>query len=148
MGQIETMLLFAVDRQGSPMEKKVLKPKGMHSPYSSYSHGFVVEGAQKLIFCAGQVAGLPDGSIFGPDDFEAQGELVMKNLREVLADAGATFGNIVKLVTYVCSPHDVKKARALIKKHFPTDPPPNTICILRGLAHPDYLLEIDATAVA
>jgi enamine deaminase RidA (YjgF/YER057c/UK114 family) len=106
-----------------------------------------VEGAQKLIFCAGQVAGLPDGTILGPDDFDAQGELVIKNLKDVLANAGATLDNVVKLVTYVCSPHDVPKARALIKKHFPVDPPPNTICILRGLAHPNYLLEIDATAV-
>ena len=47
----------------------------------------------------------------------------------------------------VCSPHDVKKVRALVKQHFPENPPANTICVLRGLAHPDYLLEIDATAV-
>jgi enamine deaminase RidA (YjgF/YER057c/UK114 family) len=130
------------------MKKTVLKPREMHNPYSSYSHGYMVEGSQKIIFCAGQVAGLPDGTILGPDDFEAQGELVMRNLAEVLAEAGTTLENVVKLVTYVCNPHDVKKARALIARHFPTDPPPNTICILRGLAHPDYLLEIDATAVA
>lgn len=129
------------------MKKTVLKPKGTHNPFSAYSHGFVVEGAQKLIFCAGQVAGLPDGTILGPDDFDAQGELVIKNLKDVLANAGATLDNVVKLVTYVCNPHDVPKARALIKKHFPVDPPPNTICILHGLAHPNYLLEIDATAV-
>jgi enamine deaminase RidA (YjgF/YER057c/UK114 family) len=54
---------------------------------------------------------------------------------------------VIKLVSYVCSPHDVKKVRALVKKHFPQNPPANTICVLRGLAHPDYLLEIDATAV-
>jgi 2-iminobutanoate/2-iminopropanoate deaminase len=130
------------------LKKTVLKPIGVHEPYSSYSHGIVVEGAQKLIFCAGQVAGLSDGARLGPDDFEAQGELVMKNLKAVLAEAGATFENVVKLVTYVCNQHDIKKARALIAQHFPTDPPPNTICILRGLAHPDHLLEIDATAVA
>jgi enamine deaminase RidA (YjgF/YER057c/UK114 family) len=50
-------------------------------------------------------------------------------------------------VSYVCNPHDVAKVRALVKKHFPHSPPANTICVLRGLAHPNYLLEIDATAV-
>ena len=62
-------------------------------------------------------------------------------------ESGATLSDVVKLVSYVCSPHDVQKLRALVQKHFPENPQANTICVLRGLAHPDYLLEIDATAV-
>jgi len=124
-----------------------LRPKGTHNPFSHYSHAVIVENPTKFIFCAGQVAGDPDGNILGPDDFEAQGELVMANLERVLAEAGAKMSDVIKLVSYVCSPHDVKKVRALVKKHFPENPPANTICVLRGLAHPDYLLEIDATAV-
>jgi enamine deaminase RidA (YjgF/YER057c/UK114 family) len=124
-----------------------LRPKNTHTPFSHYSHAVIVENPTKFIFCAGQVAGDPDGKILGPDDFDAQGELVMANLAKVLSDAGAKMTDVIKLVTYVCSPHDVKKVRALVKKHFPENPPANTICVLRGLAHPDYLLEIDATAV-
>ena len=37
--------------------------------------------------------------------------------------------------------------RLLVQRHFPENPPANTICVLRGLANPDYLVEIDATAV-
>ena len=129
------------------VRKTFNRPKDVHQPFSQYSHSVVVEGASKFIFCAGQVAGDAEGKILGPDDFEAQGELVMANLERVLREAGADLSDVVKLVSYVCSPHDVKKVRALVKKHFPTSPPANTICILRGLAHPDYLLEIDATAV-
>ena len=130
------------------MVKKMFnRPESIHTPFSHYSHSVVVEGAQKLIFCAGQVAGDEDGNILGPDDFEAQGVLVMANLRNVLAQADAKLTDVVKLVSYVCNPHDVKRVRALVKKHFPENPPANTICVLRGLAHPDYLLEIDATAV-
>lgn len=124
-----------------------LRPTNTHTPFSHYSHAVIVENPSKFIFCAGQVAGNADGKILGPDDFEAQGELVMANLQNVLADAGAKMTDVIKLVSYVCSPHDVKKVRALVKKHFPDNPPANTICVLRGLAHPDYLLEIDATAV-
>ena len=123
------------------------RPKGMHAPFSHYSHSVVVEGPHKTIYCAGQVAGDESGKILGPESFEAQGELVMTNLRRALAESGAELGNVVKLVSYICSPHDVPKVRALVKKHFPENPPANTICVLRGLAHPDYLLEIDATAV-
>ncbi|WP_417586666.1 RidA family protein [Pararhodobacter oceanensis] len=122
-------------------------PSGTHAPFSTYSHAVVVEGHQKLIFCAGQVAGDEHGNVLGPEDFEAQGELTIKNLKAVLAEANATLSDVVKLVTYVCNPHDVPKVRALIKKHFSENPPGNTICVISGLAHPDYLLEIDATAV-
>ncbi len=129
------------------VRKTFNRPKGVHQPFSQYSHSVVVEDAKKIIFCAGQVAGDADGKILGPDNFEAQGELVMENLKRVLNEAGAQLSDVVKLVSYVCSPHDVKKVRALVKKYFPESTPANTICVLRGLAHPDYLLEIDATAV-
>ena len=129
------------------VKKTFNQPEGMHTPFSQYSHSVVVEGAQKLIFCAGQVAGDEHGNILGPDDFEAQGELAMANLKSVLGQAGAELTDVVKLVSYVCSTHDIKKVRALVKKHFSENPPANTICVLRGLAYPDYLLEIDATAV-
>lgn len=123
------------------------QPEGVHTPFSHYSHSVEVENPRKFVFCAGQVAGDESGNILGPDDFEAQGELVMANIRKVLNRSGADLKDVIKLVSYVCSPHDVKKVRALVKKHFPENPPANTICVLRGLAHPDYLLEIDATAV-
>jgi 2-iminobutanoate/2-iminopropanoate deaminase len=82
-------------------------PKNVPQAFSQYSHFVVVEGAQKLVFCAGQVAGDEQGNLLGPDDFEAQGELVIAT----------------------------------------NSPLANTICVLRGLAHPNYLLEIDATTV-
>ena len=129
------------------VKKTFIRPKGMHQPFSQYSHVVIVEQPTKWILCAGQVAGDEKGNILGPDDFEAQGELVIANLKKALAEAGASLPDVVKLVSYVCSPHDVKKVRALVRKHFPENPPANTICVLRGLAHPDYLLEIDATAV-
>ncbi len=127
--------------------KTFIKPGSMHQPFSQYSHAVIVQAPTKFIFCAGQVAGDEEGNILGPDDFEAQGELVIQNLQRVLGEAGAELTDVIKLTSYVCSPHDVKRVRALVKKHFPDNPPANTICVLRGLAHPDYLLEIDATAV-
>ncbi len=128
------------------VKKTFISPKSAHTPFSTYSHAVIVEAPTKIIYCAGQVAGDAHGNILGPESFEAQGELTIENLKKTLAECGATLADIVKLVCYVCSPHDVPKVRALVKKHFSTNPPANTICVLRGLAHPNYLLEIDATA--
>ncbi len=129
------------------MEKTVLQPKTVHTPFSTYSHGIAVDGAKRIIFCAGQVAGDAEGNIVGVGDFEAQGEQVMSNLRDVLAEAGAALADVVKLTTYVVKQEDVQKGRDLVGRHFKDPPPANTICVLRGLAHPSFLLEIEATAV-
>ena len=64
------------------------RPKGMHAPFSHYSHSVVVEGPHKTIYCAGQVAGDETGKILDPHDFEAQGELVITNLKRVLSEVG------------------------------------------------------------
>lgn len=101
------------------VKKTHLKPKAMHQPFSQYSHAVIVEEPKKFIFCAGQVAGDDQGNILGPESFEAQGELVMKNLEHVLSECGAKLTDVIKLVSYVCSPHDVSRVRALVKKHWP-----------------------------
>ncbi|MFQ5913425.1 MAG: RidA family protein [Nitrospinota bacterium] len=129
------------------MEKTVLKPKTLHKPFSAYSHGIVVEGAKRIVFCAGQVAGDAEGNIVGEGDFDAQGEQVISNLKGVLAEAGATFADLVKLTTYVVRKEDAQKARDLIGRHFKDHPPANTLCVLQGLANPKYLVEIEGTAV-
>ena len=33
-----------------------INPEGISKPFSNYSHVVTAEGAQKLVFCAGQVA--------------------------------------------------------------------------------------------
>ena len=43
-------------------------------PFSTCSHVVTAEGAQKLVFCAGQVATNADGNVLPPDDFDAQGQ--------------------------------------------------------------------------
>ena len=129
------------------MEKTVLQPKTLHKPFSAYSHGIVVDDARRIIFCAGQVAGDAKGDIVGEGDFEAQGEQVMSNLRDVLAEAGATFADVVKLTTYVVRKEDTQRARDLVGRHFKDHPPANTLCVLQGLAHPSFLVEIEAIAV-
>ena len=105
-----------------------------------------VEGAKKLVFCAGQVAADPDGKVLPPDNFEAQTKMVMKNLKNALAAGGAKLSDVTKVTIYICNPHDVPKARGILYEYFGKHPPGSTLCILRGLANPNFLLEIEAIA--
>ena len=121
-------------------------PDGIAKPFSNYSHVVTAEGAQKLVFCAGQVAADLDGNVLPPDDFEAQAKMVMENLTKALAGGGAKLSDVVKITIYICNPHDVPKARNILKNYFAGHAPGSTLCVLRGLANPNFLLEIEAIA--
>ena len=122
-------------------------PAGAHKPFANYSHVVTAQGAGRLVFCAGQVAADPTGKVLPPDDFAAQTKMVMENLKLALADGGAGLKDVVKVTIYICNPHDVPKARGVLQKYFAGDPPGSTLCILRGLAVPNFMLEIEAIAV-
>ena len=124
-----------------------INPDGLSKPLANYSHVVTAEGAQKLVFCAGQVAADADGTVLPPDDFDAQAKMVMENLTRALAAGGAKISDVTKITIYICNPHDVPKARKILATYFAGNPPGSTLCILRGLANPTFLLEIEAIAV-
>jgi len=117
-----------------------------HKPFANYSHVVTAQGASKLVFCAGQVAADPTGKVLPPDNFGAQTKMVMKNLKNALAAGGAKLSDVTKITIYICNPHDVSKARAILSDYFGEHPPGSTLCVLRGLANPNFLLEIEAIA--
>ena len=130
------------------MQKTFLNPQSLHKPFSTYSHGIKVDGAQQIIFCAGQVSGDKDGNIIGKDDFWVQGHQVMANLRDVLAEGGATFADIVKATIFVVGHEYAQPGRDLCGEYFDKDnPPANTLVVCQALADPDFLVEVQAIAV-
>jgi enamine deaminase RidA (YjgF/YER057c/UK114 family) len=86
------------------------------------------------------------GEVLPPDDFDAQAKMVMANLTKALAAGGAKIADVTKITIYICNPHDVPKARGLLQTYFAGAAPASTLCILRGLANPNFLLEIEPIA--
>ena len=130
------------------MKRVQLNPKSLHTPFSTYAHGIRVDAAQRLIFCAGQVAGDKDGKLVGKSEFWVQGHQVMANLRDVLAEGGATFSDIVKATIYVVGPEHAQNGRDLCGQYFDkSSPPANTLVVCQALADPDFLVEIEVIAV-
>jgi enamine deaminase RidA (YjgF/YER057c/UK114 family) len=125
---------------------KRINPKGISRPFANYAHVVTADQAKRLVFCAGQVAADARGKVLPPDDFAVQTRMVMKNLKTALAAGGAKLSDVTKVTIYICSPHDVPKARGILGDYFGKNPPASTLCILRGLANPNFLLEIEAVA--
>lgn len=122
-------------------------PPGVHQPFSNYSHVVTADEARRLVFCAGQVAADASGKVLPPDDFDAQARMVMENLGKALAAGGARFEDVTKVTIYIVNPHDVAKARGILSTWFGSNPPASTLCVLRGLANPNFLVEVEAIAV-
>ncbi|MBN6038121.1 RidA family protein [Amycolatopsis sp. 195334CR] len=112
-----------------------------------------IASGSKLVFIAGQVARDADGGKVGEGDFAAQVEQCYLNLGTALAEAGATFDDVVKLTLYVVDWTPEKMplfaeglARASAKLGV-TPSAPLTGIGVAALAEPDLMVEIEATAV-
>ena len=124
------------------MRREDVAVRGVHKT-TGYSHAAKAGG---LVFVAGQVAQDQDGNVVGRGDVEAQAVQIFDNLRAVLASAGATLNDVVKLTTYTTNVAYRAKIAEVRGRYFTTYFPPNTFVVVAGLATPDYLLEIEAVA--
>jgi len=112
---------------------------------NGYSHAAVVAPGSRLIHTSGQVA--IDGEGRTPDGWEEQTRLVFRNLEAVLATAGATFADVIKLTWFVTGLDELPTVRR-VRDEFVVvaRPPASSLVQVAGLFRPDLLVEIEAIA--
>ena len=120
--------------------------------YDSVGYGFSHAARQRggsVLHLAGQVAWDKDGKLVGPGDLAAQPRQALANIRTVLAAAGASPADILRLRTYVVA-HTPEKLGPVLGEiaqfYGKTLPAPNTFIGVSTLALPEFLIEIEATA--
>jgi enamine deaminase RidA (YjgF/YER057c/UK114 family) len=130
------------------MATKVIQPKSLSDPRPRYTQGILADGG-RLLFIAGQTASDKDGNVVGKGDIEAQTAQVYKNLTAVLEEAGATLDNLVMTTTYITD-RKYREGYNRVRMGYYNkmkSSPTSTLVIITGLAHPDYLIEINGIAV-
>ena len=85
-------------------------------------------------------------TLVGKGDIEAQTHQVYANLQAILEELGGGLKDIVKLTTYLTERSHLEAFRRVRNRFFSDAFPPNTLLFVSGLAHPDYLVEIEAVA--
>jgi enamine deaminase RidA (YjgF/YER057c/UK114 family) len=125
-----------------------LRPSGLHHN-PAYSHVVAAVGA-RTIYIAGQVSTDEEGRVVGERDLAAQTTQVMQNLGLALKAAGASYANIVKIVTFVVGYKPefrpiIGQARSVFFEGM--TPPASTLVGVSALAAPEWLIEIEAVAV-
>jgi 2-iminobutanoate/2-iminopropanoate deaminase len=104
--------------------------------------------AGPLLYLSGQVSIDAAGQVVGPGDLTLQTRTTFNNIRDLLAVAGSTMEDVVKLTYFVTDMGrwpEVQKVRA---EFFPRHHPASTTVEVSRLFKKEYLIEIEAVAVA
>jgi enamine deaminase RidA (YjgF/YER057c/UK114 family) len=115
----------------------------------AFTNVVVVTGAVKTIYIGGQDAVDSTGAIVGKGDIAAQTEQIMQNVQAALEAAGARLEHVIKWNVYVVQGQPLQPGFEVFQRvwgHRP-NPPAITGMFVAGLAHPDFLVEIDVVAV-
>lgn len=124
-----------------------INPEGL-SKNPAFSQVVTTQGHGRTIYIGGQDAVNGRGEIVGKGNITEQTEQVMLNLQTALAACGATFDNLVKLTIHIVHGQDLRLGFQASQKYLGglKNPPAITGFFVSALAHPDFLVEVDAIA--
>ena len=103
--------------------------------------------AGNMLFLRGQVGTDFDGKLIGPGNPEAQTEQAMKNVKQLLEEAGSCLEHICKITIYLTDREIREPVYRTIGKWLKGVFPVSTGVVVAGLAKPEWLLEVDVIAV-
>jgi len=150
-------ILFEID--ATALRRQGGVPHTRLRPYHSSAARYGTE-AQKLDceFCMAVVAGNRitlrgqtgmglDEKLYGVGDAAAQAEKAMDNVETLLAEAGAGLGDVAKATIFVTDRAYLADVNRVIGRRLGDAAPAITSVIVKGLASPELLMEVDIVAM-
>jgi enamine deaminase RidA (YjgF/YER057c/UK114 family) len=108
----------------------------------------VVKARGTMVFVRGQVGqDLVSSASVGIGDAAAQTEQAMRNIETLLKDSGAALEHICKIVIYITDPRYRETVYQTVGRWLKGVYPVSTGLVVSALARPEWLVEVDVTAV-
>ncbi len=132
------------------MPKQYINPDSL---FPSLPHGFsqvVAASGGKTIYISGQTAWDAHRQIIGGTDLAQQARQALRNVQAAVEAAGGGLADIVALHIYVVNyqPEQADAVGSALREFFPKERRPVSTWIgVASLAVPDFMIEIEATAV-
>jgi enamine deaminase RidA (YjgF/YER057c/UK114 family) len=117
---------------------------GVAAKIGKYSDAVLVENARRQLHVSGTPGIRKDGSI--PASFAEQAEMAWQNLVEILAAAGMSVQNLVKINQYLLRAADIPAYGPIRLKHLGEHRPASMLSVVPALVKPEILFEIEALA--
>ena len=119
--------------------------EGVYSTGGDWVHAMEVRGAERLLFVSGTMGLRSDFS--APETLDEQLVFVWDNIRAILASAGMTTDNIVRLTSYLrdasyAEANTAARQRALGERRIPTT------AIVAQTLESEWLVELEVVAAA
>ena len=139
-------LLAIAANAGEASGITTLAPVSLPKPYKNrFSHGKLVPASAEWLVTAGQTGLDIDGK--PGEGIEEQADLAMKNLYNIVREAGMDSSNVVKMTIYYLDPAYLPTIVAARNKYFGEDfRPASTAVGVSALARPQLLVEVELTA--
>ena len=119
-------------------------PDTIRAPFAQYSHGVEVPAGARTLFCSGQLGIAADDRI--PEDAAGQTELCFENIAAILASAGMTMADVIRINAYVTGREHLPAYMAVRDRFISSPPPASTLMIVSGFAREEFLVEVEVIA--
>ncbi len=130
------------------MQRRALNPDGVVKPASHYAQAVEISGAGRWLHISGQIGAYPDGTVAA--GYQAQARQTFANLNIILAAAGMSVADVVRITVFAVAgaPDAVASYRTERDAWTQGHELAATFIVVSALAHPDFLIEIEAIAAA
>jgi enamine deaminase RidA (YjgF/YER057c/UK114 family) len=131
------------------MERRVINPWTWQDQFG-FVQALEVTGSERTLYCAGQTSSDADGNPIHAGDMRAQLRQALDNLETVLREAGFDLSQVVRLNTYTTDVDAFLEASREAGSRLAEAGcwPTATLLGVARLAFPEFLVELEATAVA
>jgi 2-iminobutanoate/2-iminopropanoate deaminase len=121
-----------------------LNPSTIALPGGRYTHAIEVPPGARWLVVSGQVGVAPDGST--PEDIGGQTENCFRNIAAILADAGMSLADVVKITVFLINEDEIAGFRAARDRVTGEARPASTLVVVSRLVRPEWRVEIEALA--
>ena len=102
------------------MQKKIITTQNAPAPIGPYNQAVL---ANHTLYISGQICLDPQTGQLNNKDLEEETHQVMQNLKAILAEAGMTFGNVVKTTIFITDMNQFSRINEIYGKYFSGDFP-------------------------
>ena len=100
--------------------KRIIKTSNAPAPIGPYNQAVLVDNT---LYTSGQIAINPENGALIISDIQAETEMVMKNLRAVLLEAGMDFSNVIKCSIFISDMNNFPQINEVYGSFFTNDFP-------------------------
>ena len=128
------------------MGKTVYNPPTLCRPFGIFSNVALADQG-RTCFVSGQVAIDSEGNLVGKGDIRLQTRQVLHNILAALEPVGGALEDIACINVFLVNMEHLQAVHEVRAEFWSGDYPASTLVQVAGLVHPDYLIEINATAI-